>query len=100
MDHELSKVRFTCGTKSALTVNMFGSATPSFNLPVGYVVLVIVPHVPNSQKCGLGAILSAGEPTMFHTTGSFDYCAVYFTLPGNILSPFTLTWSQNQDMNS
>lgn len=96
----LGTVLFTCGTRSALTVNNSGSATPSFHLPVGYVILMIVPHVPNSQKCGLGAVLLAGKPTMFHNTGSFDYCAVYYTLPGNILAPFTLTWSQNQDTNS
>ena len=96
----LGTVLFTCGTQSAFTVNMSGSATPSFQLPVGYVTLMIVPHVPNSQKCGLGTVLEAGEPTKFHTNDSFDYCAVYFTLPGNILSPFTLTWSQNQDTNS
>ncbi|HEV2118684.1 MAG TPA: hypothetical protein VGS11_01045 [Candidatus Bathyarchaeia archaeon] len=92
---DLGTVLFTCGPNPALRVNMSGSATPGFQLPKGYIVLMIVHHVSGSQKCGLGIILLPGHTTSFPTIGNFDYCALYFGPPGTVLAAFALSWSQS-----
>lgn len=88
-------VLFTCGTVQAVKVNIASFATPVFKLPKGYLSLMLIPHVSNNQKCGIGTILVSGQATKFSTTGNFDYCAVYFSPPGTVLPSFLLSWSQS-----
>jgi len=98
-------VIFTCydhgGAVPAFNVGEAAVATPTFNLPAGYVDLWAIPGAniaAGATRCGMAqqtsANLTSGSPVSSLDPGGYSYCADYFSAPSGGFASFTVTWSQ------
>ncbi len=89
-------VLFNCDTDPAFTVQVTGSATPTFDLTgtgygTGATDFLIVPAP--ALNCGGGTTLHSGTSVAFTHGQNFDYCVFVGQVPADGLHSFDINWA-------